>query len=68
MWENTAPGTEFPRILCAGIGTLHLGVMLVLLLIKCVDHTTFTHCNLNTMIQRPRQMLVARAVAMGEGT
>ena len=28
MWENTAPGTEFHRI-CAGIGLLQLGVVLV---------------------------------------
>ena len=29
MSENTAPGTECPRIFCAGIGPLQLGVVLV---------------------------------------
>ena len=28
-WENTAPGTEFARDFCAGIGPLQLGVVLV---------------------------------------
>ena len=27
---NTAPGTEFPYIFCAGIGPLQLGVVLVM--------------------------------------
>jgi len=31
MWENKAPGTEFPRIFCAGIGPLQLGIVLVYL-------------------------------------
>ena len=30
MWENTTPITELPRDLCAGIGPLQLGVVLVL--------------------------------------
>ena len=30
MVENMAPGTEFARDLCAGIGPLQLGVVLVL--------------------------------------
>ena len=30
MWENTPPSTELPRDLCAGIGPLQLGVVLVL--------------------------------------
>ena len=29
MWGNATPGTEFPRIFCAGIGPLQLGVVLV---------------------------------------
>ena len=32
--ENTALGTEFARIFCAGIGPLQLGVVLVYLLFK----------------------------------
>ena len=34
MWENTAlgPGTKLPHILCAGIGLLQLGVVLVILI------------------------------------
>ena len=27
MWENTAPGTEFSGIFCAGIGLLQLSVV-----------------------------------------
>ena len=30
-WENTAPGTEFPHIFCAGIGQMQLNVVLVIL-------------------------------------
>ena len=30
MWENTAPG--IPRIFCAGIGPVQLGVVLVLII------------------------------------
>ena len=30
MLENTASGAEFPRIFCAGIGPLQLGVMFVI--------------------------------------
>ena len=30
-WENMAPGTEFARDFCAGIGPLQLGVVLVVL-------------------------------------
>ena len=33
-----APGTEFARDFCAGIGPLQLGVVLVLLLMKCSIH------------------------------
>ena len=33
MWENPAPGTEFPHIFCAGIGLLQLSIVLVLLLL-----------------------------------
>ena len=29
MWEYTAPGSEFPLMFCAGIGSLLLGVVLV---------------------------------------
>ena len=29
FWENTTPSTELPRDLCAGIGPLQLGVVLV---------------------------------------
>ena len=29
MWGNTAPDTEFPTIVCAGIGPFQLGVVLV---------------------------------------
>ena len=29
VWENTTPVTEIPRIFCAGIGPLQLGVVLV---------------------------------------
>ena len=32
VWENTAPGTEFPRIFCVGIGPLQLGATLVYLM------------------------------------
>ena len=34
MWENTTPSTELPRDLCARIGPLQLGVVLVLLCFK----------------------------------
>ena len=33
MLENMAIGTEFPRILCAGIGPLQLGIVLVFLIL-----------------------------------
>ena len=29
VWENTTPSTELPRDFSAGIGPLHLGVVLV---------------------------------------
>ena len=32
--ENTAPGTEFPRVFCVGIGPLQLGIVLVLFFIN----------------------------------
>ena len=35
-WENTAPGTEFAYDFCVVIGTLQLGVVLVLLQITDV--------------------------------
>ena len=34
MWENTAPGTELTRNLCAGISPLELDIVLVFYLIK----------------------------------
>ena len=40
MGENTAPSTEFPRIFCAGIGPLQLGVVLLSIFIKITRHTT----------------------------
>ena len=30
LWENSPPVTEFPRIFCAGIGPLQLGVVVIM--------------------------------------
>ena len=40
MWENTAPGTEFPLIFCDGIGLLKLSVVLVLKIFSFEKETT----------------------------
>ena len=37
MWENTTPSTELPRDFCAGIGPLHLGVVLVSYLLYIIQ-------------------------------
>ena len=37
MWQNTTPSAELPRDLCAGIGPLQLGVVLVELLFQTTD-------------------------------
>ena len=36
-WENMAPGTEFARDFCAGIGPLQLGGVLVIIIISIIS-------------------------------
>ena len=45
-FEDTAPGTDLCRIFCAGIGTLPLGVVLVMLFSRCalLSGREATHC------------------------
>ena len=37
MWEKTTPSTELPRVFCAGIGPLQLGVVLVISIINFIN-------------------------------
>ena len=37
VWENTTPSAELPRDFCAGIGPLHLGVVLVLINVELYE-------------------------------
>ena len=48
MWENTTPSPELPRVFCAGIGPLHLGVVLVFYKSKAegLEITPFEDLNL----------------------
>ena len=50
MWENMAPGTEFTRGFCAGIGPLQLGVVLVISFIKL--HASHFNCHFNISFHR----------------
>ena len=54
MWENTTPSTELPRVFCAGIGPLQLGVVLVLIISRCIYKITLKS---EKLIRRSRKTI-----------
>ena len=50
MLENKSPITAFPRILCAGMGSLQLGAVLILINIT-VFQMNYTHANINLLVK-----------------